>query len=118
MIDSCSHRDADAEQDLTAEQQKLEAEVFEKRREVAALKAALQAGQAPGGDAGSLNALKLRGQALVSSLKFSKDQLSKWREMPRCSNDSNYDGVFAALLGGLVPRRIQGCAQCGLPMQD
>ena len=38
--------------------------------------------------------------------------------LPRCSNDADYDGVFAALLAQRLPRRLPGCPDCGLRGSD
>ena len=35
-----------------------------------------------------------------------------------CSNDCNYTGVFEALVGGVVPRKMRGCADCGMYESD
>jgi len=38
--------------------------------------------------------------------------------LPRCVNDRNYNGVFEALLGNKMPRRLPGCHACDLPEYD
>jgi hypothetical protein len=35
-------------------------------------------------------------------------------DLPECTNDDNYDGVFQAVLGAGYPRRVQGCGDCGM----
>lgn len=32
--------------------------------------------------------------------------------LPRCSNDHNYNAVFEAVLGGIMPRQLPHCLDC------
>jgi hypothetical protein len=38
--------------------------------------------------------------------------------LPRCGNDSNFEGVFAVLVGAVVPRRMRGCPLCAFASRD